>query len=201
MATKKKGTAGKKRGGDDLTALDPFDGTDGIRILIETPKGSRNKYKYDQEMCAFILSGVLPAGAAFPFDFGLIPATLGEDGDPLDILVLMDEPAFAGCLVDIRPIGVIEAEQSDPDGTRRNDRLISVAGKSRNTRDVHSLDDLNGNLLDEIEYFFVSYNRAKGRTFQPLARRGPARALELIEEGRKRLAADRKRSRRSGSKR
>src|SRR4028119_2143117 len=98
---------------------------------VETPEGSRNKFDFDEELGLFKLGGVLPAGAVFPFDFGFVPATRGGDGDPLDVLVLMDEPAFVGCLVPARLIGVIEAEQTERDGeTARNDRLIAVAANS-----------------------------------------------------------------------
>ena len=79
--------------------LTPFSKTDELHVIIDTPKGSRNKYKYDAEYQLFTLGGVLPAGAVFPFDFGYVPSTEGGDGDPLDVLVLMDEPVFVGCLV------------------------------------------------------------------------------------------------------
>jgi len=77
----------------------PF-GEDGttLNAIIETPRGSRNKYKFDEELHVFKLKSVLPAGASFPYDFGFVPGTRGEDGDPIDVLVLMDEPAFTGCL-------------------------------------------------------------------------------------------------------
>lgn len=155
-----------------------------INVIIETPKGIRNKYNYDEELGLFKLGGVLPAGASFPFDFGFIPSTVGGDGDPLDVLVLMDEPAFTGCLVATRLIGVIEAEQTERDGeTTRNDRLIGVAADSHGHSDVRSLQGLNENLLDEIEHFFISYNQIKGKEFKPLGRFGPARARKLVEEG------------------
>jgi inorganic pyrophosphatase len=166
-----------------LSRLGPFaPGSDDLNSIIETPKGSRNKFKYNEGHNLFELSGVLPAGAVFPFDFGFVPATLGEDGDPLDVLVLMDEPAFAGCLVPTRLIGVIEAEQTEAAQTTRNDRLIAVAANSHNHRDVRSLDDLNRNLLEEIEHFFVSYNSVKGKQFNPTGRSGADRARRLVEE-------------------
>jgi inorganic pyrophosphatase len=155
-----------------------------LRVIIETPQGSRNKFDYDPELGLFKLGGVLPAGAVFPFDFGFVPSTTGGDGDPLDVLVLMDEAAFTGCLVEARLLGVIEAEQTERDGeTTRNDRLVAVADASRNHKDVRSLAQLNENLLDEIEHFFVSYNEMKGKKFTPLGRFGTERARQLIEEG------------------
>lgn len=165
--------------------LPPFDAESGdLNVVIETPKGSRNKYTYDERLGLFKLGGVLPAGAAFPFDFGFVPSTVGGDGDPLDVLVLMDEPAFAGCLVRARLVGVIEAEQTERDGeTTRNDRLIAVASKSRTHRRLRSLGSLSEEVLEEIEHFFVSYNEVKGKRFRPLRRRGPLVARRLVEEG------------------
>jgi inorganic pyrophosphatase len=123
-------------------------------------------------------------GAVFPFDFGFVPATVAEDGDPLDVLVLMDEPAFPGCVVLVRLLGVVEAEQTEDGKTERNDRLIAVAAESRDHHDLQSLDDLNANLVHEIEHFFVSYNAAKGKSFKVLGRRGPTVARRLIEQAR-----------------
>src|SRR3954468_12245056 len=95
-----------------LKTLPPFTRkSDTLNVIIDTPKGCRNKFAYDRKRKAYTLKTVLPAGNSFPFDFGSIAGTIGEDGDPLDILVLMDEPAFVGCLVEARVIGVIEAKQ------------------------------------------------------------------------------------------
>jgi inorganic pyrophosphatase len=115
-----------------------------------------------------------------------VPSTVGGDGDPLDVLVLMDESAFAGCLVRTRLVGVIEAEQTERDGeTTRNDRLIGVAADSRLHTRVRALGSLGPTLLEEIEHFFISYNQIKGKEFKPLGRFGPERALKLVEEGMK----------------
>ena len=153
-------------------------------VVIETPKGCRNKYKYDEKTRVFALSGVLPAGAVFPFDFGYVPSTLGDDGDPLDVLLLMDEPAFVGCLVPCRLIGVIEAKQTERDGkTTRNDRLVAVPAHSQDMKDVRTIRDLNDHLLDEIQHFFVSYNQIRGKKFKPLGVHGPTRAEKLARQG------------------
>jgi inorganic pyrophosphatase len=189
--------AHKSTGGTRLSHLDPrADASTGLlRVIIETPQGSRNKFNYDEELGLFKLGGVLPAGASFPFDFGFVPSTTGGDGDPLDVLVLMDEAAFAGCLVEARLLGVIEAEQTERDGeTTRNDRLIAVAAEARNHKAVRSLGQLSENLLDEIEHFFVSYNEMKGKKFKPLGRFGPKRAERLIEEGSRRFRAEQRKA-------
>src|SRR5437016_204276 len=102
------------------------------RAIIETPKGCRSKFDYDPDSNLFLLGGLLPEGMMFPFDFGFIPSTLGDDGDPLDIMVLMDAPAHVGCLMDVRIIGIIEAQQTEDGKTETNNRLLGVA--------VHSYD-------------------------------------------------------------
>ena len=160
--------------------LDPFDSDSGdLNVIVDTPKGSRNKFKYDEEKGLFKFGGVLPVGESFPFDFGYIPSTKGGDGDPLDVLILMDEPTFPGCLVPSKLIGVIEAEQTEDGETTRNDRLIAVAANSRNHSKIRFLGDLNSNLIHEIEHFFVSYNDSKGKRFQIVGRAGPERARTL----------------------
>ena len=173
----------------NLSQLETNDADSGeLNVIIETPKGSRNKFNYDEERALFKLGGVLPRGAVFPFDFGFVPSTIGGDGDPLDVLVLMDEPAFAGCLVPARLIGVIEAEQTERDGeTTRNDRLIAVAADSHDHSNVRTMEDLNENLLKEIEHFFISYNAIKGKRFKPLGRFGPEHACALVKEGARKI--------------
>jgi len=164
-----------------LNTVDPR--SRGFNVIIDTPKGSRNKFKYDEEYGLFKLGGLLPVGAVFPYDFGFLPSTLGGDGDPLDVLVLMDEPAFAGCLVQARLLGVIEAEQTEDGKTRRNDRLIAVATNTHTLGKVRSLDQLGEGMVNEIEHFFISYNTAKGKQFKPIGRFGPGHAEKLVQEG------------------
>jgi inorganic pyrophosphatase len=161
--------------------LQPFDRESGaLNVIIDTPKGSRNKFAWDEELHLFSLTGVLPAGAVFPYDFGFIPNTRGGDGDPLDVLVVMDEPAFVGCLVSCRLLGVIEAKQTEKGKTERNDRLIAVSTDSRTHEKLKAITDLDPVLLDEIEHFFVSYNEVKGKKFKPMRRLGAAHASKLV---------------------
>ena len=152
----------------DLTQLsNKLDAKKGIcRVIIETPKGSRNKFDYDPDAEIFMLGGLLPEGMMFPFDFGFVPSTLGEDGDPLDVMVLMDAPAHVGCLIQVRIIGIIEAEQSEGGETERNDRLLGVAIHSYDHQDLNSIDDVSKTLLDQVEAFFISYNKQRGKKIQ-----------------------------------
>ena len=145
------------------------------------PRGCRNKYKYDEKLGLWRLSKVLPLGTSFSFDFGFIPSTRGEDGDPLDALVLLDEHAFPGCIVPARLIGVLEAEQTEQGKTVRNDRLVTVIETPYNPPTFHSLQELNPQCLDESEHFFISYNQMEGRQFKPLGRHGLEKAQEMIE--------------------
>src|SRR5581483_4218718 len=115
------------------------------------------KYSYDSERGVFVLKSLLPSGMVFPFDFGFIPGTRADDGDPIDILVLIDEPAAQGSLVLARLVAVIEAEQTEKGKTERNDRLIGIAAISHDYRSVQALEQLSGDLLQEIEHFFISY--------------------------------------------
>lgn len=109
------------------------------RAIIETPKDCRNKFVYDPESNLFMLGGLLPEGMMFPFDFGFIPSTLCEDEDPLDILILMDAPTHVGCLIEVRIIGIITAEQTEDGKTERNDRLLGVAIHSYDHEDLESI--------------------------------------------------------------
>jgi inorganic pyrophosphatase len=166
----------------DVKHPETFDEKGLLNVVVETPKGSRNKLGWDEKYEMYTMKGVLPAGMAFPFDFGFLPGTKGQDGDPLDILVLMDAPTYPGTLVPARLIGAIEAEQKEEGKTERNDRLVAVADVSRNHKGIDQIDQLSPNLLHEIEHFFTSYNVAKGKEFRILGRVGPERARKLIDE-------------------
>jgi inorganic pyrophosphatase len=158
-----------------------------LHVIVDTPKGSAIKFKFELEKGCYTIAHILPPGAVFPFDFGSIPSTAAADGDPLDALILMEEPSFAGCLVPVRLIGVLEAKQTREGRTNRNDRLIGVAAKSRVYRELDALGDVPEHMLEEIEHFFVSYNEERGRTFRILGRFGPARAARLVREGERRF--------------
>lgn len=174
----------KKKKASNPARLNPFAGKQPrvVMAIIETPGGSRNKFKYDEDLGFYILSGVLPQGMVFPHAFGFVPGTQASDGDPEDILIIMDEPTFTGCIVPTRLVGVMEAEQTEDGKTERNDRLIAVAHHSRDYSDIKTLHDLNRNMLQEIEQFFVTYNKEKGKKFKVLGMRGPGQAMKMVRK-------------------
>jgi inorganic pyrophosphatase len=152
-----------------------------LNVIVETPRGSRNKFSYEPELGLFRLGKQLPAGAVFPFDFGFVPSTRAGDGDPLDALVLIDSATFPGCLVRARLLGVILGRQTGRSGrTVDNPRLIAVGTKSNEYDGVRTLRDLPNALVDEIEYFFVSYNAASGKVFKPMGRYGRKGARSVL---------------------
>jgi inorganic pyrophosphatase len=185
MANRSKRAAGLA----DPTHLKAFDEDDAdlISVIIETPKGCRNKYAFDPEERIFALKKVLPAGMAFPYDFGFVPSTRGGDGDPLDVLVLMDEPAFPGCKLTCRVVGVIEGEQGDKKQTERNDRVVAVEHGNHSYAHVKRIDDLGERFERELEEFFVNYHRLSGKEYRILGLKGPAAGLRCVKQARKRL--------------
>ncbi len=170
-----------------MTAIDrikPFAEENGhVHVIIDTPRGSRTKIKWDEKLGVFKVSHILTAGAVFPFDFGFIPGTHGPDGDALDVLVLTDEPLFPGCLVPSRLIGSIEAEQTQEGKTFRNDRMLAVAAGSRLYGKVRELRDLAPTLVAEVEQFFINYNLMRERVFKPIARRGSEETMKAVQRG------------------
>jgi inorganic pyrophosphatase len=154
-----------------------------VPVVIETPRGSRNKYKLDEKSGRFKLSKIMPEGMVFPFDFGFFPGTRAEDGDPLDVLVLSEEPTFPGCQIDCRLAGVLLARQVDKGDTqgKRNDRIIGIAQASVLFADVRELSDLPSALLQQVEDFFVNYQKVREVEITPLGRKGPESAKRILD--------------------
>lgn len=158
-----------------------------ITIVIETPKGSRNKYAYEEDNKYYVLRKVLPKGMSFPHDFGFIPETCGDDGDPLDVLLIHEEPTFPGCRIESRLIGVVEGEEIPQKGKKlRNDRLIAVSSLSAEHGELQTIKDLPKHFLDELEHFLISYHDLEDKKFRLLNCTGPKRAGKLLDEGKRR---------------
>jgi inorganic pyrophosphatase len=158
--------------------------TGDLTVVIETPRGSRNKYAYDPSCNSIRLGAVLAEGLAFPYDFGFFPSTLGDDGDPLDVLLLLDTAVPPGCVATARLIGVIEIEQKEKGGSwEQNDRFIAVATHAHTHREIRRLAELREHLLEEIETFFTHYAGMNGKKLRILRRGGPQRALRRLKAG------------------
>jgi inorganic pyrophosphatase len=173
----------KARSLADPTYLKPKDGDNKgfLRVVIETPKGSRNKFAFDPDEHIFLLKKVLPAGMAFPYDFGFVPSTKADDGDPVDVLVLMDEPAFAGCVLSCRPIGVIQGLQGPGKKKERNDRIVGIERDAHSWADIKTIRDLGDQFREELEEFFVNYHRLSAQQYRLLGVKGPGHAWDLVK--------------------
>jgi inorganic pyrophosphatase len=169
----------------DLTKLpNHLDAKAGVcRAVIETPKGRRSKYDYDRKSGLFRLKTVLPDGMSFPLDFGFVPSTLCDDGDPLDVMVLADEPACVGALLDVRLIGVIEAQEVEHGKKERNDRLLAVCTVSHLYSDIGSPDDLPATFIEHLTQFWVNKDQLEGKSFTVLGVNQPHVAIDLVRSG------------------
>jgi inorganic pyrophosphatase len=167
------------------TTLKPVKANGLVQVIIETPAHSRNKFSFDPDQSIFALKKVLPAGMVFPYDFGFLPQTKAPDGDPIDVLLLMDEPAFPGIAVKARLIGVIEGEQLDGKKKIRNDRLVAVADANHMYANVRKLSDLPQKFLKELQVFFVNYHNLEGKQYRLLGCKGEKEAMRLVKEARK----------------
>jgi inorganic pyrophosphatase len=168
----------------DPLRLPTRDAEGAVVAVIETPRASPNKMKWDQRLGAFRLSRVLPTGMVFPFDFGFIPGTRAADGDPLDIVVLLGAPVCTGSIVACRLVAVLEAEQQEDDATDwvRNDRLIGVPVEDATMDEIRDDGDLDARTLRDLGAFFADYNHLDGKRFRVLRHRGPKAAQRLLEE-------------------
>jgi len=153
-----------------------------INAIIETPRGTGNKYAYDVGHDFFHLKKVLPLGTFFPLDFGFVPHTRGQDGDPFDVLIINDFPSFPGCVIEARIIGVLEASQQQKNRAPiRNDRIMAVASASLCYSHLKKIQDLNPSLLNELVHFFEYYNQMEGKKFRLLSIQNTKVAIKLIQ--------------------
>lgn len=172
----------------DPTKLKPIlDEAYVLQVIVETPAKCRNKFAFDPEQEIFALKKVLPAGMVFPYDFGFLPGTKGGDGDPIDVLLLMDEPAYPGIAVRARLIGVIEGVQLDGKKKIRNDRLVAVAEATHEYANIKRLSDLPKKWIEELETFFVNYHNLEGKKYRLLGCKGRETGMRLARKGQSRI--------------
>lgn len=166
-----------------ISELVPIDADGYINVLIETPKGSRQKYDLNHDLGLFQWSLELPAGMSFPYSFGFVPNTLAEDGDALDIILLLDGEVPQGTLVKAHAIGVLQMEQDEGEaGMVRNDRVIAVANLSHAFAGVRELDDMREGFMWDMEEFFLSYNRMLDRKIKIIDRGTASEADKLLKD-------------------
>ena len=155
-----------------------------LYCVVEIPKGSRNKYEYDSKLGRIKLDRFLFSSVVYPTDYGFIPETLGDDGDPLDVMVTVSEPTFPGCVILVKPIAVFQ--MADDKG--RDEKILCVPRDDPNWNVFEHLDDISRQLRDEIEHFFSIYKTPEGKTVTVDGWYDRDRALEVIAEGRRAYA-------------
>ena len=164
----------------EIPPRDPDSGL--INVVVDTPRGSRNKYKVDERLGVFKLSRILPAGHSFPFDFGSIPGTREPDGDALDAMVLMEAPTFPGCLLQVRLIGVLTGRQTEKGKTIRNDRLLAVPQTEVNKPAVRDIADVDRERIGRSSTSSSPTTSAHGRRFKPGRPQGPGAAERRLRQ-------------------
>jgi inorganic pyrophosphatase len=148
-----------------------------INVLIEIPGGSKNKYEFDKDMNAFALDRVLYSSVQYPYDYGFIPNTLADDGDPLDGMVIMDQPTFPGCVIAARPIGMMEMI----DGGDRDEKILCVLDKDPRFAHIKSLSNIAPHRLDEIAEFFLTYKNLEKKKVEILGWKEAEHVVPLVE--------------------
>ncbi len=154
-----------------------------VNAVIEIPKDSVNKYEYDKELHVVRLDRTLFSPVHYPGDYGFIPCTLGLDGDPLDVLVLVEAPSFPGCLMEVRPIGVLRMV----DQGRSDEKILAVAESDPLYRQVKDCSQVFEHTLREIEHFFSVYKALEGKKTELTGWAGAEAARQIIDEGRHRF--------------
>jgi inorganic pyrophosphatase len=151
-----------------------------VRAIIEIPRNSSNKYEYDGTLGVFRLDRTLYSPMHYPGDYGFVPGTLADDGDPLDVLTLVSEPSFTGCLIEVRPLGVLDLM----DGTEMDHKILAVPNRSPRYEQIHTVDQVWPHLRREIEHFFTIYKELEGKQTRIEGWRGPIDARKLVIDSR-----------------
>jgi inorganic pyrophosphatase len=167
-----------------LSAIPALDDDGAMHVVVESPRGSTSKLKYDPELGAMTLSRLLPHGLAYPHDWGFVPSTRAPDGDPLDAMIVWDGVSTPGLVVTCRAIGVLLVEQTNKETGRRerNDRLAVLPVDAPRWETVQTIDDLGPRVRDELTHFFEAAVEFEGKNLKILGWRGPAEAMRLLEQ-------------------
>ncbi len=159
-----------------------------VRVIVEIPKNSVNKYEYDGELEVFRLDRALYSPMHYPGDYGFIPGTRADDGDPLDVLIMVDEPSFTGCLMEVRPVGLLNMVDE-----RENDqKILAVPHENPRFDSIHTMDQVFPHVRKEIEYFFSIYKELQGGKTKMEGWSGPPEARRVIVKSRQTYLDERK---------
>jgi inorganic pyrophosphatase len=153
-----------------------------VRMIVEIPMNSANKYEYDGKLGVFRLDRALYSPMHYPGDYGFIPGTLAEDNDPMDVLVLVQEPSFTGCLIEVRPVGVLNME----DQAEGDQKILAVPTQNPRYDQIHTVDQIFSHVRREIEHFFEIYKELEGRKTRIAGWGGPMEARKAIVDSRTR---------------
>jgi inorganic pyrophosphatase len=161
-----------------------------LHVVIETPRGSRAKFAYDPKLESFTLSKSLLTGLTYPHDWGFVPSTRADDGDPIDIMVVHDATTFPGLVLTCRAIGILQIEQKAKGKTERNGRIFAVPRRSHSERGLRDVRDLTKAMRDELEKFFIATDELEAKKLNIVGWKGPSIALKAIEEAAKSFAKE-----------
>ena len=158
-----------------------------VRMIVEIPRNSGNKYEYDRDLGVFRLDRALYSPMHYPGDYGFVPGTLAPDGDPLDVLTLVDEPSFPGVMIAVRPVGLLDMmDQREPD-----QKILAVPKSNPRFDQIQSIDQVFPHNLREIEHFFAIYKELEGKRTEMRGWRGAEEARDLIRASRREFLAAR----------
>lgn len=175
----------KDRSLSNLIGLPAFTENGDIRVVVETPRGSRSKLAYDPELEVFTLSKSLLIGLAYPHDWGFVPSTKADDGDPIDIMVIHDAATYPGLVLECRVIGVLQIEQKSKGKTERNDRLFAVPRHSHSEKGLDNVRELSKAMQEELEKFFIATDELEDKSLQIIGWQGPKAAIKTIKDASK----------------
>jgi inorganic pyrophosphatase len=170
--------------------LPPFTEDGDVHVVVETPRGSRAKFDYDPKLESFALSKSLLTGLTYPHDWGFVPSTKADDGDPLDIMVIHDAATFPGLVVACRLIGILQIVQKKKDKSERNDRLFAVPRRSHSEKALKDVSDLTKPVREELEKFFIATDELEDKKLNIIGWKGPKAAVQAIKDAAKSFAKD-----------
>ena len=169
----------------NLINLPAFTDAGDVYVVVETPRGSRAKFEYDPKLKTFTLSKSLLTGLTYPHDWGFVPSTKADDGDPIDVMVVHDAATFPGLVLTCRIIGVLQIEHKSKVKNERNDRLFAVPRDSHSEQALKDVSDLSKPIRQELEKFFKATDKLEDKTLTIISRKGPKVAVQAIKDATK----------------